>query len=66
MYAPLGLRFRYTLHAVGAGFEFEARINILAADAHDDFFVAAVLAFAFADHLGLPSFPLGIAAVHTV
>src|SRR5690606_11242995 len=60
------LRFggRHALHAVGAGFELQARVGALALDAGDDFLVAAVLALAGGDDFHPPALALGVAAVH--
>ncbi len=54
----------YALHAMRAGFEFEARERALAFDARDDFLVAAVLAFAGRKNLDVPASPFGVARVH--
>src|SRR6185437_1511640 len=62
--ASLSLRGRHPLHAVSAGFEFQAREHTAAHHAADDFAIAAVLAGALAERLDLPPLALGIAAVH--
>ena len=54
--AALGLGFRYPLHAVGAGFELQPRVNALTDDPGDDLLVTAQLAEALAEHLQPPAF----------
>ena len=62
----LGFGFRYALNPMGAGFEFQLRVDILTTDAHDDFLVAALFAIAFAHDFGLPSLLFGIAQIHAI
>src|SRR5690606_17905288 len=62
--AALGLGGGHPLHPVGAGFELEPGVDILALHPGDDFLEAAVLARALADDLHLPALALGVPAVH--
>ena len=62
--AALGLGFRHTLHAVGAGLELELGVDIVALDAGDHFLEAAVLTGVFREDLDPPTLALGIARIH--
>src|SRR6185437_45722 len=64
MNSPLRLGLRHALHAVGAGFELQARERPAAGDPADDLLVATVLAGALAQHLERKALRFGVAAVH--
>src|ERR1700733_1935694 len=64
MNASLGLGGRHALHAMRAGLELEPRKSPAADPPADDFLVAAMLAWAFAQGLHLPALRFGIAGVH--
>ena len=53
--APLGFGRGHSLHAMGAGFELQARERAASDDSADDFLVAAVLAGAFRQHFDAPA-----------
>jgi tetratricopeptide (TPR) repeat protein len=60
----LSLRVRYSLHAMGARLELQARERAAAGDAGDDFLIAAVLARVVAQDFDREAFRFGIAPVH--
>jgi hypothetical protein len=62
--AALGFGGRHPLHAVRAGLEFQLAVDVVAFDAGDDFFIAAVLAFVLGEDLHAPAAPFGIARIH--
>ncbi len=64
MDATLGFGLRDALHAMGAGLEFQARIDAGTDDAADDLAIAAEIRFAGRDDLDLPALALGIARIH--
>src|SRR5258707_14737228 len=64
MNASLCFGGRHSLHAMGAGLEFEQRTRAASDDAADDFLVAAVLAGTLAQYLDAPALGLGVARVH--
>ena len=59
----LGFRFRYPLHAVRAGLEFEFGVDRLTFDPGDHLFIPAVLASVFRQHLDAPALTFGCASV---
>ena len=64
MDASLRLGLRHPLHPVCAGFELQARVHALAADARHHLLVAAVLAGTLADDLAAPAAQFRVAHVH--
>ena len=64
VHTALAFGGRHALHAVGARFKFQLAVHACAHDAHNRFFVAAQIGFAFRHHFGFPTLALGIAHIH--
>ena len=66
VHAPLAFGLRYTLDAVHAALELEARIHLVARHAEHNLLVAAQLGFRLAHDLGLPAAFIRVHGVHAV
>ena len=62
--APLRFGGGHALHAMAAGFKFQARVSALADDACDHLLVAADFALRLRNDFNLPAISFGVARVH--